>query len=39
MIVILDDRASGRSIPLGELLPKAFGPRNLEGEGQQEGTG
>ena len=39
MLVILDDRASGRAIPLGDLLPKAFGPRNLEGEGQQEGTG
>jgi cytidine deaminase len=38
MIVILDDRASGRAIPLGDLLPKAFGPRNLEGEGEQEGA-
>jgi cytidine deaminase len=39
LIVILDDRAAGRAIPLGDLLPKAFGPRNLEGEGQQEGAG
>lgn len=35
MIVILDDRESGRSVRLGELLPMAFGPRNLEGEGEQ----
>ncbi len=39
MIVILDDRASGHAVPLGDLLPKAFGPRNLEGEGRQEGAG
>jgi cytidine deaminase len=35
MIVILDDRDSGRAIRLGDLLPKAFGPRNLEAEGEQ----
>mgnify|MGYP000554206778 FL=1 len=35
MIVILDDRETGRAVRLGELLPMAFGPRNLEGEGEQ----
>jgi cytidine deaminase len=35
MIVILDDRDAGRVIRLGELLPMAFGPRNLAGEGEQ----
>jgi cytidine deaminase len=35
MIVILDDRETGRLMRLGELLPMAFGPRNLEGAGEQ----
>jgi cytidine deaminase len=35
MLVILDDRESGRPVRLGELLPMAFGPRNLEGDGVQ----
>jgi hypothetical protein len=30
MQVILDDGASGLAIPLTELLPRAFGPANLE---------
>ncbi len=34
MVVILDDRDAGRPIWLENLLPKAFGPRNLEGEGR-----
>lgn len=35
MVVILDDRETGYAIRLGDLLPKAFGPRNLEAEGEQ----
>jgi cytidine deaminase len=30
MIVILDDGSSGLPVPLEELLPRAFGPRNLD---------
>jgi cytidine deaminase len=30
MTVILDDGQSGEAIPLGELFPAAFGPRNVE---------
>ena len=35
MLVVLDDRDAGRPVRLGELLPMAFGPRNLEDEGEQ----
>jgi cytidine deaminase len=31
--VILDDRASGEAVPLGEFLPRAFGPRALDDAG------
>lgn len=30
MVVILDDRDAGDAIWLGDLLPRAFGPRNLD---------
>jgi cytidine deaminase len=30
MAVILDDGAAGLTVPLEELLPRAFGPRNLD---------
>ena len=30
MTVILDDRGGGEAVPLGDLLPRAFGPRALE---------
>ena len=30
MLIILDDRESGEPVVLEELLPRAFGPRNLE---------
>ncbi len=30
MIVILDDGAAGSEVSLDDLLPRAFGPRNLE---------
>lgn len=35
MLVILDDRETGRVVRLGDLLAMAFGPRNLEGDGEQ----
>ncbi|MGH2613757.1 MAG: cytidine deaminase [Thermomicrobiales bacterium] len=34
MVVILDDRDSGDAVWLGELLPRAFGPRNLDAAAQ-----
>ena len=30
MVIILDDRGSGERVWLDELLPQAFGPRNLD---------
>ena len=30
MVIILDDRGSGELVRLDELLPEAFGPRNLD---------
>ena len=32
MIVILDDGRAGLEVPLSELLPRAFGPHNLDDE-------
>ena len=37
MVIILDDRESGHAVTLGDLIPNAFGPRNLA-DGQQEST-
>jgi cytidine deaminase len=37
MVVILDDGGSGMAIPLQQLLPRAFGPRNLDQA--EQGTG
>jgi cytidine deaminase len=33
MVVVLDDRDSGEPVWLNELLPQAFGPRNLHAAG------
>jgi len=38
MTILLDDGASGFVVMLDELLPRAFGPRNLEEAAQQNAT-
>jgi cytidine deaminase len=38
MVVILDDRADGDAVWLGDLLPRAFGPRNLDAAARVAGS-